>query len=186
MRNPGPKTHCVYRTNETSTGSVLYPYGPPEQPSTEPFRCSCGATGDGQAAAVAHLEEKAKAAWRRLSPMRAMAATLVGASSSDSDALHLLYLSRHWVDNPQIKKCIVPGYDPFGVLSGSMDWTALARELAAGQLDGYETDRIVLRVDNSLAGVDAALKLSELWRLGGQDARHVREALIKQLPIDDT
>lgn len=185
MTSRGPKNHCIYKSEAGPFGDHLYSYGPPERPSTEPFRCSCGTTGDGQVAALAHLKEKAKAAWRRLDPMPALAATIVGGPQNNSDALHLIYFSRHWNDNRQIKKCIVPFYDHLGVLCGSMDWSALARDLAAGRLNGELSDLLVLRFAISLAGVDVPLKLSDLWQLPRDDARHVREALLKQIPIDD-
>ncbi len=160
---------------------LIYPRGVDGQLSTKPWQCSCGATGDGEAAADAHLKEKIGPAWRRLDNIAAMAAAFVGARRGDMDAVHLLYQTRHWCGNAAIRRRLRPYYDRAGVLSAHMDWRGLAADVTDGKLEGEVSDLLVLRVAISLAGVEIPLNLHALWRLPGTDADHVREALIRLL-----
>jgi hypothetical protein len=175
----GPRNHYI-----TTPDKVGYSWSR-ELPPTGPWKCECGATGDGQDSAERHLTEKAKAAWKRLDDMHAWAAALVSVGPHDDvDAIRLLSSTRHWFGHPGLRRYLSPFYDQWGTLSAVMDWPAAVGDLEAGKLTGEETDLLVFRIAASLAGVAVPLKLSQLWRLPDDDTRTVRKALLKQLQID--
>ncbi len=181
MRVGQPRLHCIEKP-----GGGYYQFRSSADPSDEPWVCSCKTTGTGQPEAVRHLEVKAKSAWRRVSNLAAMAGALVSSGpQDDTAALSLLYSARHWTGHDALRRRLEPYYDRDGVLSSLMNWDGLADDLAAGRITGDDNDLMVLRVAISLAGVAVPIKLSDLWRLDGAEARCVRERIDKLLQTDD-
>ncbi len=176
----GPKRHRLYRPDGERHVGVTTPA------ADEPWACECGMSGQPTPlSGPDHLAAAAAAAFRRLDDGRAHAMALVGAANgTDADAMGLLYNSRTWCGNPALRPFLRPFYDGHGSLTARMDWPSLANHLNAGVIDAEPEDRLVLRIAVSLAGVPIALCLSMLWRLDTTHARHVRDALLRQLPVE--
>lgn len=178
MSSRGPRLHCVRTRDDRSYPSSR------EEPSTQPWQCSCGDTGSNQATAERHLALKAKAAFARLDNSRAFVVAAVTASRLDMAAFSLLGVSQPWYGHPALRKRMTPMYDWAGCLCAVVDWPAVAADLDAGTITGDESDLLVLRIAASLAGVSVRLQLSGLWHLHDDAARHVRNVLLKQLRLD--
>ncbi len=182
----GPVNHLVKRTDQPDRlFPETYPWSnDPTAPGA--WACGCGTTGEGQQAAQAHLTQKARAAFARLDDIQASAVATVSGGAGDGDSLHLLGFSRVWRPHRAVRRRMVPYYDHVGSLAARIDWASLAADVDAGAADDVEdSDLLVLRIAVSLAGVPVALNLSHLWRLPQDDVRHVREALLKQLLLEE-
>ncbi len=165
--------------------SRAYLWGPEGRPNTEPWRCSCKATGQGQEAAQAHLSAKAKAAFARMDHSEAFAtASVSGANHASRDSFSLLMMTLRWYGHPALRRHMRPYYDHFGCIAAALDWQGVAADLQAGKIEGEDSDLLVLRVAISLAGVAVPLRLADLWRLPESDTRHVRDALLNQLKLE--
>ncbi len=180
MSRRGPANHQITRTADRR------PYPWTEDPlDASAWTCLCGWDGVRQTAAGIHLAGKAKAAFARLDDAHAFATAMVSHSRSalvrdpaaNSTAISLVYSTRHWYANPQLRRLMLPSYDSWGCLAALLDWPAVAAGLEADSFAGEPTDLLILRIACSLAGVVVPLRLSDLLWLGEGDARHVREAL---------
>lgn len=175
MTGRGPRIH-----------RVTAPGGDPEfrGPEGKPWVCTCGTTGDGQDETSAdHLHAAAKAAFKRLDDVDAHSRVVVHAcNGTESDVTNLLYSTRYWTGNRQLRTFMHPYYDGYGVLAARMDWAALAAALDSRRITAeYESDLLVLRIAASLMGA-CVVNLSMLRSLSGDNARTVWAALAKQLP----
>ncbi len=153
---------------------------------TGPWQCTCGEAGGAESTAARHHAEKAKAAWNRLDPDRKWAITRVsGSCRADTAALGLVYYTRALRDHPGVRSHLRPYYDQMGILSAQMVWPKLADDLLAGKITGEVNDLRVLRVAVSLTGIAVPLNLADLYYLGEDSARLVRDALTELLPVSD-
>lgn len=179
-RRRSPATHRI-----TGPANHRYPLWT-DNATAGTWTCDCGATGEDQATAEEHLRTKAKAAFKRLDDQTAfITAALTESKRGNTEALGLLTFTRRWHHNPALRRHMTPFYDGWGLLSAALDWTAVAADLADGTITGDASDLLVLRVAISLAGVEVPLRLSDLPKLPHPTIRHVRDALNKQIRLDE-
>jgi hypothetical protein len=179
---PGPANHRVTRDEPGGVlGGLVLPWSP-DPDASGAWTCLCGQSGDGQPSATAHLRDEATAAFARVDNHRAVALVQVSdATAPARAAMAVIAGNSHWHANPLIRQYMHPYYDWWGCLAVAVDWPALA----AADLPGDPTDQLVLQVAASIAGVSVPLILDNLLTLPEHDARNVRSALVRLLPVED-
>ncbi len=187
-RGGRPRQHQITAPDDRYGGRA-YPWAEQEPATGTPWTCSCGGTGDDQAAAEKHLRDKARSALARVDNDRAWSAAVISTGRRDDVlAVRLVWACRRWVRHPGLRKHLVGYYDHWGSLSVEVNWEAIAVALDAGGFTGQDiddNDLLVLRIAVSLAGVAITVRLADLRRMQGDNARHVREALLKLIVVDD-
>jgi hypothetical protein len=181
-RPRGPVNHRVTLDSPDSIGGGRQlPWSPdPQAPGA--WTCLCGSTGNGQTAATWHLEDKATAAFARIDNHRAVAfAQVSDMTAAARAAITILAGNAHWYAHPLVRRHMRPFYDGWGCLAVSVNWTSLA----AAHLPGDPDDHLVLQVAASIAGVSVPLALDHLLMLGEGDARNIRAALLRLLPVGE-